>query len=246
MGLKALSKVSIIMPVYQQRQDWFFTALDSLVAQSYPDKEVIVSGITGDPTLKWVKEFDGVKLVESCVPDPKRQINEGIKYATGDLIIQSGSDDQMLPGALARMVKVYEDNYAVMVYPDLEYCDENMNMMYVHKAPLQFDIRLLRERQIMTDCSLVSKKVLWEFALFDVALGKFAVWDMWLKIGEKYPDKIFHSGNVGWKYRRHDNALGRTGHGEEYRDRFYDKWGIEFRYRTLPPAYQAVVIQDAE
>jgi len=239
-----MTKISIIMPVYRQRRDWLFTALESLVTQDYPDKEIIVSGIAGDPTLAWVKTFEGVKIVESRVPDPKRQINEGIKFASGDLIIQSGSDDLMLPKTLTHMVKTYEDNHAVFVYGDLEYCDEDMNMMYVNKSPNPFDFHLLRERQIMTDCSLVSKRVLWEFGMFDVSLGKFAVWDMWLKIAEKYPDKIFHCGHVIWKYRRHDNALGRTGHGEEFRQRFYDKWQIDFRYRTMPPSYNAILVNE--
>jgi hypothetical protein len=143
--------------------------------------------------------------------------------------------------ALAKMVKVFQDRNAVLVYPDVEYCDEYLNMAYVHKAPREFSMEALRQRQIMNDCSLVSKKVLWEFGHFDISLSKFAVWDMWLKIGEKYPDKIHHSGCVAWKYRRHENALGRTGHGEEYRDKFYEKWGIDFRYRNLPASLPGII-----
>jgi len=234
-------KVSVIMPVYKQRKDWFFTALDALCQQTYEDKEIIVSGITGDPALIWAKEFN-VKIVDSRVPDPKRQINEAIKFAEGEAVIQAGSDDIMVSDGLRKMVEVYEKNNAVMVYSDIEYCDEEMNMMYVHKAPKVFSMDLLMQRQIMNDCSLVKKTVLWEFGHFDISLSKFAVWDMWLKIANKYPDKIFYSGGVVWRYRRHNNSLGRTGHGEEFRERFYDKWGIKFRYKNLPPSSNALVI----
>lgn len=234
--------VSIIMPVYRQRKDWFFVALDALCQQTYPDKEIIVSGIADDPALEWAKKFDGVKVIDSRIPDPKRQINEAIKFAEGEAVIQAASDDFMYPTALEKMVKVYQNNHAVLVYPDVEYCDADLNMAYVHKAPRQFSMDLLRQRQIMNDCSLVSKRVLWEFGHFDISLSKFAVWDMWLKIAEKYPDKIHHSGCVVWKYRRHPNALGRVGHGEEYRDKFYEKWGIDFRYRTMEPSSNAVLI----
>lgn len=218
-------------------------ALDALVLQDYPDKEIIVSTIKGDPSSEWCKSFDDIQLIESCIPDPKRQINEAIKWATGDLIIQAASDDIMYPKVLSRMVQVFLDKNAVLVYPDVEYCNEKLEMAYVHKAPPIFDMNNLRQRQIMNDCSLVSKSILWEFGLFDINLSKFAVWDMWLKIGKKYSDKIFHAGCVAWKYRRHGNALGRTGHGEEFRKRFYDKWKIAFRYRTLPPSFKAVVIE---
>jgi glycosyltransferase involved in cell wall biosynthesis len=230
------------MPVYKQRKDWFFTALDSLCQQTYENKEIIVSGIVGDEALEWAKSFDGVRIVDSNIPDPKRQINEGIKFAMGEAVIQAASDDFMYRKTLAKMVKVYEDNNAVLVYPDTEYCDENLNMAYTHRAPKQFSMEALRKRQIMSDCSLVSKRVLWEFGHFDIELSKFAVWDMWLKIGQKYPDKIIHSGCVGWKYRRHDGALGRTGYGEEYRDKFYEKWGIDFRYRNLPVSIPGILI----
>ena len=236
-------KVSIIMPVYRQRKQWFYEAVDSLCQQTYEDKEIIVSGITGDPALEWAKEFN-VKTVDSRIPDPKRQINEAIKFAEGEVVTQAGSDDVMLHDGLRKMVEVYKKHNAVMVYPDTEYCDEEMNMMYVHRAPEVFTMDLLRERQIMSDCALVSKQVLWEFGHFDISLSKFAVWDMWLKIARKYPDKIFHSGCVLWRYRRHDNSLGRTGHGEEFRERFYDKWEIEYRYKTLPPSSNALVINE--
>lgn len=229
------------MPVYRQRKEWFFEAIDSLCQQTYEDKEIIVSGIVGDPALDWAKEFD-VRVIDSRIADPKRQINEAVKFAEGEAVIQSGSDDIMVRDGLAKMVQVYEKNNAVMVYPDTEYCDQEMNMMYVHRAPKVFDIDLLMRRQIMSDCSLVKKSVLWEFGHFDVSLSKFAVWDMWLKIASKYPDKIFHSGCVVWRYRRHENALGRVGHGEEFREQFYDKWGITFRYKNLPPSVNALVI----
>ena len=230
------------MPVYKQRKDWFFAALDSLCQQTYENKEIIVSGIVGDEALEWAKSFDGVRIIDSKIPDPKRQINEAIKFSTGEAVIQAASDDFMYPTALAKMVKVYEDKNAVLVYPDTEYCDKNLNMAYIHRNPKEFNMAASRNRQIMSDCSLVSKRVLWEFGLFDISLSKFAVWDMWLKIGGKYPDRIYHSGCVCWKYRRHDGALGRTGYGEEYRDKFYDKWDIDFRYRNLPASIPGILI----
>jgi hypothetical protein len=217
--------------------------MDALCQQTYDDKEIIVSGIKDDPALEWAKKFDGVKVIDSRIPDPKRQINEAIKFAEGEAIIQAGSDDCMCRTALAKMVEVYADKNAVLVYPDIEYSTENLDMMYVHRVSQVFTVEELRMYQFVSDCSLVSKQVLWEFGHFDISLSKFAVWDMWLKIAEKYPNRIFHSGCVALKYRRHDNGLSRTGYGEEYRDKFYDKWGIEYRYRNVPPKLSVVVAE---
>jgi glycosyltransferase involved in cell wall biosynthesis len=221
------------MPVYRQRKDWFFAAMDSLCQQTYEDKEIIVSGIILDSALEWAKSFEGVKVVDSRIPDPKRQINEGIKFASGDVILQAGSDDILMKNALADMMKVYEDKDAVLVYGDMEYCDPEMNMIYINRFP-PFDMANLRERQMIPDVSLVRKTVLWEFGLFDIELFKFAVWDMWLKIGEKYALGIHHCGRVIWKYRRHDNSLGQRCVGEEHREMFFKKWNIPYKLIRTP------------
>jgi len=234
-------KVSIIMPVYMQRKDWFFTAMDSLCQQTYEDKEIIVSGIKDDPALEWAKSFEGVKVVDSRIPDPKRQINEAIKFATGEAIIQAGSDDILMKDALVDMMKVYEDKDAVLVYGDLEYCDENMNMIYIDKAHREYSMAELCKRQLMSDVSLVRKTVLWEFGLFDIELSKFAVWDMWLKIAKKYPFGIHHCGHTTYKYRRHDDALGYNLVGEEMREAFCEKWGLPYDYRRTGMGVTKVV-----
>lgn len=230
------------MPVYQQRKDWFFIAMDALCQQTYKDKEIVVSGIVDDPALEWAKKFEGVKVVDSRIPDPKRQINEGIKAAEGEVVVQAASDDLMIHTGLEKMVDLYREKDAVMAYPDTEYCDEELNLMYVHYAAKILTMEDLYKTQVMSDCALVSRAVLHEFGLFDIGLSKFAVWDMWLKIAGKYLSRIHHAGCVAWKYRRHDNALGRTGYGEEYREKFHKRWGITHRYSKLPPAMKAVLI----
>jgi glycosyltransferase involved in cell wall biosynthesis len=233
--------VSVIIPVYRQRKDWFLQALDSVLAQDYP-KEIIVSGITGDESLEVAKSVEGINTVESTIPDPKRQINAGIAAASGDAVLYGCSDDFLLRGALKNMADVYEEKRAVLVYGDLEYCDPELNMVYTKRFPHQIKMDKMLERQQMADVSLVSRAVLEEFGLYDITLSKFAIWDMWLKILEKYPDRIHHCGHVLWKYRRHAMSLARVGLGEEYRDRFYEKWGITYRYHKIQPSFNGILI----
>lgn len=225
--------VTVVMNVYNQRRDWFLEALDSLVAQSC-NPEIIVSGVKGDPTEEWLRIFPGVKWVESHYPDCKVQINNGIKFALGKYIVLAGSDDWFFPKSIETMLKIANEKDAIIVYPGLYHCDEKLNVILEWRPPKEFSLNKLKQSCLMTDSSLVSKSALWEFGLFDVTWRKFAIWDMWFKIANKYPNRIFPSNHILCKYRRHPNSLssqsfrGRNldGTGEDLRQAFYKKYSI--------------------
>lgn len=245
-----LPKVSIVMPVYRQRKDWFNVALQALHGQTYSNIEVIVSGVKADPALIWAKAFPKVKIVDNHFADAKKQINAGIKLCDGEYIIVAGSDDEFFPNAVADMVKVALEKDAVIVYGDLFYTDENLNVVYIHHAP-DFSWQKLKQSQFINDCALVRKDVLWEFGLYDDELMKFAPWDMWFKIAAKYEKQIYKTGKVQLKYRRHDDALGiKAFHGdaestgEFLRAKFFEQHGIEKGVRVEFVGNEIISIYD--
>jgi len=214
------------------------TCLESVVKQSCKP-EVIVSGVRGDPALEWAKLFPTVKVVDNAYADPKVQINNGLKFAEGQYVVHVGSDDYYYPKSIETMLNVAHEKDAVIVYPGLHYCDQDLNVIFLWEPPKQFALDKLRQSCFITDSSLVKKSVLWEFGFFKPEWRKFAVWDMWFDIAEKYPYSIFPSNHVLCKYRRHRNALGlRAFHGdaattgEDLRPKFYAKRGIEKHVRS--------------
>lgn len=229
-------KVSIIVISYKQRDDWLNECLRSVCAQTYAHREIIFSGVRGDSNLDIAKMYP-VTIVDTHPQGygnrlAKTQINNGIRHATGEYVIVFGSDDYIYPSAVEDMMRVAEEKDSVIVYSDLHYADEKMNIIFKHKAP-EFSWDRLKQTQIMNDCSLVKRVVLQEFGLFDPEWKKFAVWDMWFKIAAKYRD-IHHTGRVMMKYRRHDNSMGimafrgdgdRT--GEDLRPKFCEAHGIK-------------------
>lgn len=224
--------ISIVMIVYKQRKDWFLACLDSIVAQSC-NPEIIVSGVTGDPAEKWVKVFPGVRWVGNPTPDCKVQINNGIEHSSGTFVSHVGSDDWYFPKSIETMLDVAHKRDAVIVYPGLHYCDENLNLIYEWNPPKEFSLKKLKQNCFMTDSSLVRRDILQEFGLFDPAWRKFAIWDMWFKIADKYSGRIFPSNHILCKYRRHKKALGiQAFHGdsevtgEGLRASFFEKYGI--------------------
>lgn len=234
-------KVTVVMNVYDQRRDWFTTAIDTICNQTYPNMELIVSTVVGDSANQWIEAYTkfprsssvDIRVVSQDIADAKVQINEGIKVATGDYIMFVCSDDSFYPDAVEKMVDVAVKEDALIVYHNLHYCDEDLNMAHSWKAPPVFKIEDLRRIQIILDFSLVNKSVYDEFGLLDVSWKKFAFWDKWLDVAEKYPDRIFHCDISVCKYRRHKNQLSVRAKtepaltGENLRERFYAEKGIK-------------------
>lgn len=226
-------KVSVVIPVFRQRKDWFDIALRAIYGQSYPNIEIIVSTVIGDPAYDWAHAYPNVKRVDNRVANAKAQINTGIKIASGEYIVVAGSDDKFYPNAIADMVKVAVNKDAVIVYSGIHYADENLSVVYTHKAP-EFSWQKLKQSQFINDCALVRKDVLWEFGLYDEKWMKFAPWDMWFNIAAKYEKRIHPTGKIQLIYRRHEKSLSIRAFrgdlektGEHLRAEFFEKHNIE-------------------
>ncbi|MCK5177967.1 MAG: glycosyltransferase family 2 protein, partial [Candidatus Omnitrophica bacterium] len=107
------SCVSVIMPVYNTKT-YLGTALDSVLKQSWVDFEIIIvdDGST-DNTKKLANDFNDERIRYVRHEQNKGEAasrNTGIKLAKGDYIASQDSDDEWLPGKLARQVEVFENS----------------------------------------------------------------------------------------------------------------------------------------
>jgi len=122
-------KVSIIMATYR-RQHTIYRTVNKIVAQSYPHWELIV--------------IDNARSGDYRFDDPRIQVyrhaarasasyarNEGIRYATGDLLLFFDDDDDMFPTYLERFVTAFRDNPAAkMVRCGMYRQDGQLNFTY--------------------------------------------------------------------------------------------------------------------
>ncbi len=102
-------RVSVVIPTYNRRE-WLGEAVDSVLAQTFRDFEVIVvdDGST-DGTPEWVRtRFPGVR----CLPQPRggvsRARNRGAAEGRGLYLAFLDSDDLWLPRKLERQVACME------------------------------------------------------------------------------------------------------------------------------------------
>ncbi len=114
-------KLSIIVPTYN-REDYLQECLDSIINQNYPNLEIVVTDDNSiDKTEQIVKEYiqkySFIKYIKNkkYPQGPNGNKNNGLDYATGELIGIFDDDDTMIDGALKMMVDKILEGYDVVM-----------------------------------------------------------------------------------------------------------------------------------
>lgn len=114
-------KVSIITTCYN-RQDTICGAIESVIAQDYPNIEyIIIDGQSTDGTIDVINHFQGkvTKIISEPDHGMYEAINKGIRMATGDIIGLVHSDDFLYDShVISDVVKRFEETGADFLYGD--------------------------------------------------------------------------------------------------------------------------------
>lgn len=113
--MEAIPKISVLMPVYN-RQDFVSQAIESILAQTYPDFEfIIINDGSTDDTKKIVENYaktdERIKLINN--PTNLGLIDSltiGLKYAQGEYIARMDSDDISLPDRFEKQLAYMEEH----------------------------------------------------------------------------------------------------------------------------------------
>lgn len=103
-NLPKTPRISIIVPSYQQGR-FIGATIDSILAQDYPDTEIIViDGGSTDDTVSVVESYgDRISyFVSETDRGQSHALNKGFAQATGQIMAWICSDDIYLPGAFRR------------------------------------------------------------------------------------------------------------------------------------------------
>lgn len=115
-----MPKVSVVIPTYNYAQ-YIKEAIDSVLAQTYKDYEIIVvdDGSTDD-TKGTVSQYGPeIEYIRQENQGPSAAKNTGIRNSKGEYIGILDSDDLWLPSKLEKQIKVFEANSGLgLVYSD--------------------------------------------------------------------------------------------------------------------------------
>lgn len=103
-----------------------------MISQSYPNLEyIIIDGGSTDNSVEIIKKYENhlAYWVSEKDSGQSEAINKGFKKATGEIVCWLNSDDILIPGALNKVVKYFEENQDIdLVNGDLVLIDENSNI----------------------------------------------------------------------------------------------------------------------
>lgn len=120
---KDFPKVSVILTTYNR--EYFFTeSIESLLAQDYPNLEIIISddGSTDNTfhiACEYAQENSHIKVVQNAhARGSAGNRNNGLDHASGELVMLLDDDDLIVKEAISQMVSVYlgfERRYGIII-----------------------------------------------------------------------------------------------------------------------------------
>ncbi|MGL5795970.1 MAG: glycosyltransferase family 2 protein [Waterburya sp.] len=199
-----MTKVSAIIPAYNAMK-YLPETLDSILAQTYPDFEVIIvnDGST-DNLSEWASQLTDprVKLISQENRGLAGARNTGLNHAQGEYIAYLDADDLWNSTKLAKQVEFLNQNPDVgLVYTWVDRMDHTgKSLGKPFKSTLSGNIlEKLLERNVIAPSSAMIRRCCFDrVGLFDENLKSFVEdWDMWLRIAACYqievlPEPLLH------------------------------------------------------
>lgn len=186
--------VSVIIPTYN-RADLVKEALDSVLAQTIDglEMEVIVVDDGSSDNTRAVIESRGPPVKYFCQPHQgvSAARNTGIKAASGTWLAFLDSDDLWLPEKLQGQLNFFR------FHPNWRICQTEevwmrnglrINPRDYHRKPSGYCFSALLERCLISPSAvMLPRSLLDEVGLFDETLPACEDYDLWLRIGCRYP-----------------------------------------------------------
>ena len=209
--------VSVIIPAYNVAP-FIGEALESVMAQSFTDFEVIVIN-DGSP--------DTAELERAIEPFRERIIyleqenlgagaarNNGLLEARGKFVAFLDGDDIWAPGFLAEMVSFIEsgDGYDLVYANALLFGKAALSgLTYMETNPSQGEVTcesLLAERcNIITSGVMARREPILEIGLFDVELRNSQDFDLWVRLAKRPGARMAFTPKVLLKQRHRPGSL---------------------------------------
>jgi len=207
--------VSVIIPAYEVAE-FIAEALDSVMAQTFTDYEIIVIN-DGSPDTEALER--ALKPYMSRIVYLKQENrgvsaarNSGIAAARGSLIAFLDGDDTWLPNYLeVQVARIQADPTIDVLYPNVlifggsSEAGEEFMTICPSNGEVTFERLLLQECNV-SNCSIARRETIIRAGLFDESLRSVEDFDLWLRV-IKEGGRIAYHRDVLARYRRRTGSL---------------------------------------
>jgi glycosyltransferase involved in cell wall biosynthesis len=134
--------VSVIIPIYNTEK-YLSACVDSVLQQDKVSIEIILvdDGSTDSSAIicdTYAKEHDNITAIHIQNSGPATAKNEGLKYAQGNYIALTDSDDKMEPLMLHKMVTAGYEHNADIICCNYKQIDENGHISHLNSTYKQY------------------------------------------------------------------------------------------------------------
>lgn len=192
-------KFSVIMPTFN-RHEFIVPAVQSVLSQDYDDFELIIKD-GGEPVLHLLPRSNHLVYIHCQDSGLGNGINQALRYAIGDIIVEANDDDYMSMDALSFVA----ENLGDAKWGYGRTLDNRGNLM---GGPWNWDYMVKCNMVPQPSCywkrELLSELGFWE----EEYKGMAADYEWWLRIGSKYTPAYWD--RVLAHYTWHDKQLSST------------------------------------
>ena len=189
--------VSVIVPTFN-RPAMLKNALQSILAQSLKDFEIIVVNDAGEDVQELVSNLNQDGNITYVRHGINRGLgaarNSGLGVARGKYIAYLDDDDRFYPDHLETLVSYLDHHEEKVVYSDayrVHQVKEGDKYVEVNKdLPYSIDFNfpaLLISNYFPVLCVMHEKACLCESGWFDETLSSHEDWDLWIRLGKRFP-----------------------------------------------------------
>jgi len=165
--------VSIIIPVWNQAQ-YLAEAIESALAQTHPDKEIIVIDDGSPDKAAEIAAQYPVRLVRQRNKGLASARNTGIMWAYGEYVLPLDSDDILKPECVERIVSVARETNADIIAPSIECFGIAEQATILMPAPTIEDFK---GGNRIAYCSAVKRSVLLEVGGYSPRYDALGGWE---------------------------------------------------------------------
>ena len=209
-----LKLLSIIIPCYNGEK-FIKEAIDSAIAQTYSNKEIIVvnDGST-DRSCEIVREYgDQVQLIDQKNSGVSAARNRGIWDAEGEYIMLLDADDALHPEVASRKIKMVEQGENIgLVLGHFSFIDQEGNCldMGTRKREIPSDdcFYYMVKKSFGPLACLFKREVVKHVGWFDPFLKGSEDHDFFIRVAGKF--RIAYDTEVGGYYRENFNSVTRN------------------------------------
>ena len=108
-----MPKISVLMPVYNTKEEWLKEAVESILNQTYKDFEfIIIDDNKNDVNENFIRKYSDkrIRYIKGNNTGIAGALNKGIEIANGEYIARMDSDDISLCKRFAKQSKYLDEN----------------------------------------------------------------------------------------------------------------------------------------